>query len=224
MDRAIAIVAIIILLIIGFVRLFREVIRIADKITSANEFLEKFGVYFKSHGEDYQTYAWLIQKSPKVQLEMGGFGYLASFRPPYANYLINNYQIMLNILPQIRKEFEEDSYLRNGRVLNEYGALVQESLLRYLGSLSEDHEIARKQVKNPVIWLTEGVSWVLLFPVSVLNWVGVLGETIVKKIAHNPLFKFIAGILTILSALSTIMTIVVGWDSFVKTVEKIFTP
>ncbi len=224
MDRAIAISIVVVLLITGFIRLFREVIHLAEKTTFANEFRDKFIVYMKSQGKDYQTYAWLIQKSPKIQSEMGGFGYLASFRPPYANYMINNYPIIVNILPEIRKEVEEDSYLRNVRALNEYGALIQESLLRYLGSLSDMHNAAKKRLKNPAIWLTEGVSWVLLFPISVLNWVGIIGETLVKKIASNPLFKIIAGLLTILSALSTLMTVVVGWESFLNAVERLFTP
>jgi uncharacterized membrane protein len=212
------------LLIIGFVRIFHEVTRIAQKINSANKFLDKFRKYMSSQGTDYQIYAWLIQKSPKIQLEMGEFGYVASFRPPYANYIINNYQIILNIIPEIRKEIEDDSFSRNVRVINEYGALIQESLLRHLGSLSDNLEAEKKRLKNPIIWLTEGISWVLLFPISVLHWVGVIGETIVIKIAHNPLFKIIAGVITILGALSTIMTIIVGWDSFLKTVEKLFNP
>ena len=224
MDRIIAVTIVIILLIVGLVRLFRRVKHVGEKIKSANEFYNKFSLYLKSQGEDSEIYAWLIQKSPKIQSEMGAYGYLDSFRPPYANYVIRNYQIIVNIIPEIRRELQDDSYLRNVQALNEYGALVQESLLRHLGVLSDKQEIEKQRLKNPIIWLSEGVSWVLLFPISVLSWVGLIGETIVRKITLNPLFKMIAGILTILGGFSTLMTIVVGWDSFINALNNIFTP
>jgi uncharacterized membrane protein len=223
MDKIIAIVASITLLIIGLVRIFRDIKFIQKKMEFAHEFHTKLGEYLKSQGKDFQTYSWLIQRSPKFQKEMGFYGTVASYSPPFSNYAINNYPIILNIIPEVRKEFDDVSPIGDRRLLREYAALLNESILRYVGDLTDDLEIAQKKIKNPVIWLTEGVSWVLLLPFSILNWIGLMSEAIINGIAHNPLFKIVAGIVTLLGFLSTVMTIVIGWNSFLQSL-KTFLP
>lgn len=223
MDKIIAIVIGITLLIIGLVRMFSNIKFIQKNIEFVHEFHTKLGEYLKSQGKDFQTYSWLVQKSPKLQREMGEWGIVASFRPPFSNYTVNNFQIILNFIPEIRKEFDDVSTIGDRRLLREYAAALNESILRYVGDLSEDLETAQKKIKNPVNWLTEGVSWVLLLPFSILNWIGLMGETIINGIANNPLFKIIAGLVTLLSFLSTAMTIVVGWNSFLQSL-KTFLP
>jgi|CXWL01.1.fsa_nt_gi hypothetical protein len=216
MDKIIAIIAGITLLIIGLVQILRDIKFIQKKMEFAHEFHTKLGEYLKSQGKGFQTYSWLIQKSPKLQREMGFHGILASYSPPFSNYTINNYPIILNFIPEIRKEFDDVSPIGDRRFLREYAAALNESILRYVGDLSEDLEIAQKKIRNPVTWLTEGVSWILLLPFSILNSIGLMSETIINGIANNPLFKIVAGIVTLLGFLSTVMTIVIGWNSFLQ--------
>jgi len=223
MDKIIAIVSGITLLIIGLVRIFRDIKFIQRKMEFAHEFHKKLGEYLKSQGKDSQTYSWLIHRSPKFQGEMGFYGTAASYSPPFSNYTVNNYQIILNMIPEIRKEFDSDSLIGDRRFLREYAALLNESILRYIGGMSDELEVAQKKVRNPIIWLTEGVSWVLLLPFSILNWIGLMSETIINGIANNPLFKIVAGIVTLLGFLSTVMTIVIGWNSFLESL-KTFLP
>jgi hypothetical protein len=61
---------------------------------------------------------------------------------------------------------------------------------------------------------------VLIFPLSLLNWLGIIRESTVARIMGNVLFKLIAGIIALLSLLGTIITIVTGWTPFFTTVKN----
>jgi hypothetical protein len=193
----------------------------SQKIYFGNEFLAKFRTYFNSQGQDYESYSWLIHKSPRMQLEMGVYGKLAAFRPPYTNYVIQNYQMIVSIIPEIRKEFEDSPDFRNTRALHEYIALVQESLLRYHGILTDSCEAEQKRLKNPVIWLAEGVSWVLLFPIFIMSWVGLVGQASVRDVARSAIFRILAGIFTLIGVLGSVITITIGWNSFITTLRNL---
>lgn len=223
MDRLIAGSIILIVGVIGFVYIFQKAKHIAEKRQLAHDFLNKLNIYLNSQGRDYNTYIWLIQRSVKVQSDMGSFGILHAFRPPYANYMYQNYPAILNILPEIRKEFDDDSYLRNTRALHEYGSLLNESLLRYIGALDDMFKSARGDLRNPFIWLREGFQQILLLPLTLLHWLGVMGNVLVDTIAKNRLFKILAGIVALLGVLSAIMTIVIGWEPFINSLRQVFT-
>ncbi len=221
MDRIIAASIVFLLLLVGFISIRRDYKRLSDQTVLATEFLKKFTEYLNSQGKDYSLYSWLIQKSPKLQIAMGQYGVMQAYSPPYSGVMYQNYQTVVNLLPEIRREFEDDIYLRNVRGLREYANLIHESLLRYIGDLDDRLNDKIKELRNPVIWLREGGSWVLLLPLLIFHWLGLLGESLLKNIANNLLFRILSGIVTLLGLLSTIITIVVGWDSFVGYLEKL---
>ena len=218
MDRLIAIAVFTSIALLGFITLFRDLRRNRRRAMFANEFLSQFRALLKNQEIDYEIYTWLIHRSPKLQAEMGGHGIVHSFRPPYSNYMYKSYPIILNVIPEIRKEIEDDKFMRNVRVINAYIALVNESLIRYIGSLDDALDELRREIKNPVIWLREGFSFILLLPISFFYWLGIVGSSFVEKISRNPIFKIIAGLITLLGSISTVMAIVMGWDSFVQTI------
>lgn len=224
MDKIVALSMIAFLLAVGFTRVLREVLRGEEKIKDISNFLNKFGKYVQSQGSDYEAYLWLIQKSPKIQAMLGGYGEASLFRPPFANFAYRDYQIIVNVIPEIRKEFEDDAYLRNTRALNEYIALVRDSLLRFVGVLNDELETKKKKLKNPVIWFSEGVSWLLLLPFSLVQWVGLLSERLVNGIANHVLFKIMAGLASLLGVISTLMTIMLGWGAFLSAIQNLLTP
>jgi hypothetical protein len=222
MDKIIAISSVVGLLILGLIRILKDYFLFQEKIQSVTEFLNKFEDYLESQGNDFNSYSWLMKKSPKVQSDMGGYGIAAQFRTPYAHHYTHvNYPLILNIIPEIRKELSQHSSLQNIAALREYEAIIHESIWHYTGVLNEYLDQHKKRLKNPAIWFTEGISWLLLLPISILSWVGLFGETLVRKIARNQLFKILAGLVTLLGAVSTIMTIVIGWDAFMKTLKMI---
>jgi hypothetical protein len=220
MDKIIAISIGIALLAIGFIRILLEIRSIQSKIASAVEFHGKLGEYIKSQGKDIKTYFWLIQRSPKFQDEMGFYGLIASFSPPFSSP-ISNYPAILNLIPELRREFSSDFHTEN-RIIKEYASLLNECILRHIGTSSDSLDSAKKNIKNPILWFTNGISWVLLLPLSIFHWFGLLSETIITGISNNPLFKIIAGLSALASFISTIMTIVVGWDAFLQAVKAFF--
>ena len=221
MDRVIIVSVFILIAFIGFFSLLGDLKRYAKRVAFANEFLNKFRELSQNQGIDYKIYTWLIHRSPKIQIEMGEYGIAHSFRPPYSNYMYSSYPIILNVIPEIRKWIEDDTFSRNVRTINEYMALVNESLIRYIGSIDDDLDELRKEIKNPIIWFRKGFSWILLLPFSIFYWLGITGSSFVERISQNPIFKMIAGLITLLGGISTIMAIVMGWDSFVNAVRNI---
>ncbi len=219
-DRIIAGCAIFVLFLIGFVNIFRDIERIEQRKRFTYEFLERLGKYLQSQGQDYEVYAWLIHRSTKMQSYLGRLGIIA-FKPPFANYIHNNYPVILNILPEIRKEFEDHRLTRDLRLIGEYSALLNETILRYIGILDDQLEVTRKELRNPFIWLREGIQHILIFPLALLNWFGIIGASTVTKVIGNALFKLFAGIIALLSLFGTIVTIVTGWASFLKIMQEI---
>ena len=224
MDKIVAFSIVAVLLAIGFVRLLREVLRIEEKIRNTNDFLSYFEKYVHSHGDDYDVYSWLIQKSHKIQTLMGKYGIFSFFHDPNSNYDHSNYPVILNLIPEIRKKIEDASTLRKARILNDYIALVKESLLRFMGVLNDELEPKKKKLKNPVIWFSEGVSWALLLPFLLVHWAGLFSERLVNGIADNALFKIFAGIVSLLGVISTVMTIIIGWGAFLSALRNLLTP
>ena len=137
--------------------------------------------------------------------------------------IYSNVQIIVNFLPEIRKEAVGDMLTPiDARIIQEYMALVNETLIRYIGSLDDNLDEFRKEIKNPIIWLRKGFSWILLLPISIFYWLGIVGSSLVEGISKNPIFKMFAGLITLLGSISTIMGVIMGWDAFVETVINLF--
>jgi len=149
-----------------------------------------------------------------------GYDGLSAYKPPYANYIIKNYQIIVNILPEIRKEF--NSTFCDARSLQEYVAILNETIMRYLGILDNQLKSNLRKFHNPILWLKEGIVYILIFPFILLNWFGIISKSIVINLTDNFLFKLISNIISLLSLLATIITIVIGWTSFFKTIKNLF--
>ena len=133
----------------GLVTLFRSVSKIASDLEFIYEYREKFHV-FAAQG-DSQAYAWLTLNANRMQAQMGTQG-LMTFKPPFANHMIHNYPVVINILPEVRKCLTD--HLLSQSLLSEYASLLDEALMRYQGSLLEHHRTAVVSAKNPVFWLT----------------------------------------------------------------------
>ena len=221
MDRIVPASVILIVALIGFIYIFQRVKQLADNRQSANDFRDKLNAYLNSQGQDYQTYSWLIHRSSRIQSEMGPFGIVGALRPPYADYIYRNYPIVFNSLREIRRGFEDDRFLRNTRALCEYGALLNESVLRYIGALDDLLELERKGLRNPFVWLQDGVKQILLLPFTLLFRFGVMGGATIDTVARNPVFRILSGLVALLSVLSAIITIVVGWEPFINIVRQV---
>ncbi|MBI3809356.1 MAG: hypothetical protein HY284_02715 [Nitrospirae bacterium] len=222
MDRLLISALFLLLLVVGFVRVVRRVRGIRGKKEFASEFLGRFREYFSSGGKDYEAYSWLVHRSPKMQTDLGSVGIMALYRPPFAQYGYRNYPIILNMLPELRREFADDFLTHHSSLPNEYGAAIQETLVRYLGVLDDEAVQQQLELRNPLVWLREGVRFMLLLPVLTLSWVGLISAQAVGRVSTNLLFKIVAGIVTLIGVVSGIMGIILGWEDFLKILKSKF--
>ena len=90
------------LLLIGFVSLFRDFMLLVEKRDLLAEFRQrfvKFAVeYFDKDKMDNKEYQWLLENIDEVSSILGGADTM-TYRPAFANYVINNYQLLINLIP-----------------------------------------------------------------------------------------------------------------------------
>lgn len=183
------------------------------------DYLEKFNLFIEKDDKDSKVYSSLLFDSDKIQNILGSFG-ICDLRPPFANYLIKNYQIILNAIPEIKKEIEEPYRISNN-ILRHYADLVTQSLIRFGGSSSEAIKEYNSDLKNPIKWFLEGVKFIVSSPVEILLQIGLINEYSASKVRGSYIVKFVSAIVTLVGFLSAILGIIVGWESFWEIIKKI---
>ncbi len=220
MDKIIAIVIGIVLLIIGRIRVFYKIKGIQENITSSDEFLAKVKDYLNSLGKDHKTYSWLVQMSHQFQLEMGFYGVIPNFYHQPSRTSIKDYQIIINGIPELRRMFDNQDYPNDKVALRDFGLVLIESILRHRGYLLSDLTTIEKNLKNPIVWLTQGISWVLLLIPSFFKQIGLISKAKFSSFEERPLLKLISGVVSLIELTGTVMTIIMGWDAFTEIIIK----
>jgi len=213
---------IIISAIIGLMVIYRRLKAYKQQKSFANDYLDKLNAFLKSNGTDKITYEWLIHRSSKMQNEMGIFGILAKFRPPYGTYFIDNYEIISNLLPEIRKEIDYSRALGDNRALIQYSNHLNESIIRFIGSIDDEIDSEKKHLSNPIVWLREGIKQLILLPFILLSWIGFYSNDVTSSIKRSFIIRIFASIITLIGILSGIITILIGWEQFVDQLNSIF--
>jgi hypothetical protein len=153
MSRAVLILGILILLAIGAVRIWLTLIRLVNERTEVESYIQMFTRYTNSRGADNQSYGELIERSLRVQHLLGSVGIMAQYVAPFGRYSMPNYQIILNGVPAMHRDF---GMLTSGR--SDHGQLVGETLVRYMGWSADRIGAKQRELRNPIAWLREGVG------------------------------------------------------------------
>lgn len=214
MDRFYILIILVLIIILEIGIKFYEMMKLQDRISFLNEFNDKFVEYCNGKGKNNDLYTWLIRKSNKMQSEIGIFG-IVDYKAPYTNHIINNFQLILNGLPKTR-----DDFINNPG--SQHAVLVNEALLRYGGWLEELVESLRKTITNPFILLIDGIKSILSLPILILHEIKLLPVNIYQKLRDNIIDKFLAGIITLISIVSGIITIFTGWKPLIDTILNLF--
>lgn len=77
-------------------------------------------------------------------------------------------------------------------------------------------------MKNPLKLLINSINSILMLPFELLKEVGLLSSKFFYKISNNILTRFITAISTLLSIISAVVSVVIGWDAFIKIVKSFF--
>lgn len=211
-------------LIIGFLKVRSQLVQIYKSLNFVEEFRAKFIDYCNSCGNYSEAYTWITLNSPKMQREIGVYGVYQSFKPPASDYMVSNYQIIMNMIPELRRFIDMDNESMGSlfaSTIDGYIKAIDEALLRYLGVLNEKEEAAKKCLVNPLIWLRSGVEEILALPLIFFAWFGLIAFTTVRSLQDNYIFRVLSFITTMIGLIAAIMTIIMGWNDFILLFENV---
>ena len=211
MERVIAAGFLVSTHVVGLIRLLAYRRELESKRQFAHEFLSSLVRYVKSQGADYEAYAWLVQRLPRMQTHLGILGIAASYRPPFANYAFSNYQIVVNTLPELRRSLQSPF---SNRVALDYVAIIQECVLRHLGSLDDQQERTAQDLRNPMIWFREGIQFLLIVPALMLSWMGLITSANAVRLRASATFRLLSALVAIAGFVGAVIGIVTDWESF----------
>ena len=202
-------------LAVGIGRIIASIRRQMAERNEVEEFANTFARYVTSDSSDLQAYGWLIERSYVIQGLLGPIGIMATFIAPYRTHVVHNYDIVLNGLPAMRRDFER------GISRSDYQPLIGEALVRYLGFSADMIHKRQRELKSPLAWLREGVGALLLVPVWLLHSLGVVSITSTRSIAGSALFRVISGIVALVGLAGSLITILLGWDQTIAFVRHL---
>ncbi len=208
---------ILIIMIIGFIKERIELNEKMKEISFAKDFNNTFIAFIGSKITDMNKYQFLIYNSNKMQNLLGTQGILASMKPPYANYILNNYPIILNGISDIKKYADIGI---SDNTINGYIQLVNDSLIRFIGSNEMNCEIREKNIYNPLVLFLAGIQFFINIPLSILQAFNILNDT--DTIKTNIIYRIVSGIIALITFISSIITIIFGWEEIIKYIKKIF--
>lgn len=205
---------IVVIFLIGQLQLLFERRRISQKAIFAQEYLRKFRQYVESRGRDNESYSWMTYESVKMQNQLGLLGIMSSYSPPGANYVYNRYQVLLNMLPALQGTLNSE-LLSTSFVASGYIQTIQEMIVRHLGVLGEEKKDIQSEINNPLKAFREGIQLILLLPFNMVSWFGLTTKSFLWRLSRNLIVKIISGVVAIITFISAIIGIAVGWKDFV---------
>lgn len=211
MNSLIAIASIVLLLALGIGKIIYSAVRIQERIDFLTDYHNKL-VAFLENPEDHPAHIWLVEHMDEAQEKLGGAGIIDGYRPPYANYMLTNYQILINLIPKLH----DPHAIEPGEVTFTTDAFVRAAGL--CKALQADY---RKQFKRPLQWLTTGISLLLSLPLYILRELNVLSLRTYRKITSSSGFKKISGLLALVGTLETLSTIFLNKSATVELAHKI---
>jgi hypothetical protein len=218
LDRLIPAGVLIGILLLGLVTTLWRLSRIIERANFLNEFTTKFGRYVHSQGEDESLYVELTGLATRMQRELGAYGIMAMYRPPFAGFAYRNYPVILNMLPEYRETSGDPILQRNQAP--QYASAIRDVLIRYSGALSEREADVRKELRNPLIWFREGVKAILATPVVLLETFGILTPERSATLIGSGLLRIGAGVIALIGLAAALVQIITGWDATIAFVRR----
>lgn len=207
MSNFLFIAIIMLIMIIGLGKICTSINAINIRMDFTQEYLKKFGEFcikINQGSFDNEKYIWLTSNVAKIQDELGENGIVFNYHPPYAGYMYKRYQLLVNTLPRIR----------TGQADRIDIAACEDALIRHWGSLRELHSNYIGYIKNPFIWLREGINLLITFPIRLAYWFGLFEYGFLVKVTNNIFVRTLGFIVGIIGLISSIMTIAIGWNDF----------
>lgn len=183
-----------------------------DLLAEFRQRFVKFAVeYFDKDKMDNKEYQWLLENVDEVSSILGGADTM-TYRPAFANYVINNYQLLINLIPSFNSSMGTH---------RDDASSADSILARFIGTFNKYIENSRKKLINPINWLTEGVATILSMPLFLLGQFGILGKNVYGRVRQSKLFGLLAGIIGLISTADAIYAIASGNSFTVEFIKKV---
>lgn len=207
-------------LLIGRSRLLKKYKSYEKKQKFVTDYVERLNQYVKGHGQNMESYEWLIRHSTRMQIDSGHYGILTQYRPPFGNLVYRNHQIFLNLIQELRHYVRDrDSVVTTAQELY---MIIYEALVRYSGYLDEQAEEINNKKNSPLEWLVEGISFLLSIPFALLQWIGILSTSTLETIINSKFLGILSKLTALLGFIAIIVGLVVDWSDFITKVENLF--
>ncbi|WP_241138637.1 hypothetical protein [Bacillus mycoides] len=206
-----------VLILVGFIKNAMRLIKLNKNIEFLGQYTKNYVEYCNSYlgknfrsEEENKIYIKLISEAPKAQLLLMDAGYVDYKLAGTWSY-IPNYQILINTVQTLRNPpaFGREEY-----------EMLYNILIMQVSRLNELGEKTKKETFNPIILLREGVQFFVTLPISLLFWTGLIKYSTQYKLSNNFFVKFISFLIIIIGLVSSIFTIVLGWEQFEGIVKR----
>ena len=167
--------------------------------------------YAAARSVNQNMYHWLTLNVAKAQRLAGRRG-IGIFVAPFNAYRVNNSELLVCLLPF----FANDN-------ISPSGVTTMDSILTM--SIGHYEEVEREYIsalRNPIKWFQYGVRFIISLPIQLLNWFGIINEQTVERFTANAVFKIGAGIVALISFVSSVVGLIGGWQPFIDVISKIF--
>lgn len=198
------------LIAIGFIKELMSLLKFGKEFDYLHDYNEKYVTYLNSYlaklidsDEENKLYGELIRKSPKAQRFLGSDGVI-SYKPAGASHMYNNYQALINTVQA----------LRNPILMSEEFNWVNNMLIMKMATYEDIMSEIRGDMKNPLVLLREGIQFFITLPIILLYWTGIMDYTTSYKLSNNIIVKLLSFIILLIGLISSIITIVLGWEQF----------
>lgn len=181
-----------------------------------NTFFDFVNEVFTTRRMNSEKYNAVIVEVDKIQEELGMDGVLNEFVDPLKGIQCRNYQLFMNIMPEIRTALSGMGYSVMDERINQLMGLCEDTLRRHIGNLDRAMEHEKKGQRNPVTCMGEGIRWIVGLPVDVLQWAGLYSAGRSRKIKASIIFKAMSNLIVFTGLISSVVTIVLGWDEFLE--------
>ena len=179
-----------------------------------NTFFDFANEVFTTRRMNSEKYNAVMKDVDKIQEELGMDGELKEFVDPLKGIRGRNYQLFMNIMPEIRYAVSERDNIIIMERINQLMGVCEDALKRHIGNLERAIENEKKGLFNPITCLGEGIRWLVGLPVDILCWAGLYSAARSQKIKVSTIFKIISNIIVVIGLISSIVTIALGWDEF----------
>jgi len=185
-----------------------------------NRFFDFVNDLFTTRRMDSDKYNAVIKDVDKIQEELGMDGVLNGFVDPLKGIRGTNYQLFMNIIPEIRTAISNMGNSIMDERINQLMGLCEDALRRHIGNLDRAIEHEKKRLWNPITCMGEGIRWIVGLPVDVLQWAGLYNDGRSRRIKASFIFKAISNLIVFIGLVSSIVTIVLGWDEFLEIINN----